>query len=360
MLIINYRIAGVNMNDRVEGYGMKKSQALLKMYKTLISGGTIDKNKFAKEIKVSTKTIERYVEDINLSFYEDNEANFNDVRVEYDKQLKKYILKSGENLFLTKEEILTLSKICLESRGLSKNQMDILLNKLVSNCCYSDRAYISEIIFSERSIYKEPRHKDNNLINKIWDLTKAIRENRKILINYTRLGGNGEVLEKTVCRKIRPYGLLFSEYYFYLIATIEWETGKTSTKYIPYRLDRIKSYQLLDELYKMDLTNKVEEGEIRKITHFMYMGDLEHIEFIFTGKSIEAVEDKLPDAEINQIATGEYLVRVKGYAHGLKMWLLSQGAAVKVLKPERFRDEMRDEVEKMWRGYSGSVLGKDT
>ena len=39
------------------------------------------------------------------------------------------------------------------------------------------------------------------------------------------------------------------------------------------------------------------------------------------------------------------------YGTGIKMTLLSQGSWVKVLSPQSFVDEMKEEVEKMMEGY---------
>ncbi|GAA0182089.1 WYL domain-containing protein [Clostridium sediminicola] len=341
------------MKDYVKGYRIKKPQALLIMYRTLISGGRIKKKKFVEDFNVNEKTIERYIKDINRSFEDEGKSDFFDMKIEYDKKEKIYELKSKDSPFFTKEEILSISKICLESRGLSKNQMEKILKKLIKNHCYSDWEDINKIIFREKNTYHEPKHKDENLINKIWDLTKAIRENRKMTINYRKVGKNGKLSEKITKRKLIPSALLFSEFYFYLIAFIEWDDGNKSSKVIPYRVDRILSYELLDEGYRLDSNSKVDDGELREDAHYMQFGELERVEFRFSGKSIEAVEDKLPNAEIKDIGNGEYIVRVKGYVKGLKMWLLSQGAAVEVLKPDGFRKEMAEEVEKMVLGYRG-------
>ena len=44
---------------------------------------------------------------------------------------------------------------------------------------------------------------------------------------------------------------------------------------------------------------------------------------------------------------GNNLLEAEVYGDGIKMWLLSQGAWVKVVGPEEFVGEMREEIEKI-------------
>ena len=44
---------------------------------------------------------------------------------------------------------------------------------------------------------------------------------------------------------------------------------------------------------------------------------------------------------------GSNLLEAEVYGDGIKMWLLSQGAWVKVVRPEEFVGEMREEIEKI-------------
>jgi hypothetical protein len=48
--------------------------------------------------------------------------------------------------------------------------------------------------------------------------------------------------------------------------------------------------------------------------------------FIYSGPSIEAVQDKLPTAKVTQNENGSYTVRAETSGKGIRMWLLSQGS----------------------------------
>ena len=44
---------------------------------------------------------------------------------------------------------------------------------------------------------------------------------------------------------------------------------------------------------------------------------------------------------------GSNLLEAEVYGDGIKMWLLSQGAWVKVVGPEEFVGEMKEEIQKL-------------
>jgi len=79
----------------------------------------------------------------------------------------------------------------------------------------------------------------------------------------------------------------------------------------------------------------------------MQTGELERVKFRFTGRSIEAVLDRLPNAKVIKEKQGEYIVEAKLFGKGIKMWLLSQGDSVEVIGSDKFREEMMETIEKM-------------
>lgn len=83
----------------------------------------------------------------------------------------------------------------------------------------------------------------------------------------------------------------------------------------------------------------------------MFPGKLQTIRFEFTGPSVQAVLDKLPTAKIIERDGKKYLIEAEVYGNGIKMWLLSQGAWVKVVAPQEFVEEMRSEIRRMMHRY---------
>ena len=102
-------------------------------------------------------------------------------------------------------------------------------------------------------------------------------------ITYEKLKG-GEAVQ----RVIEPVGMMFSEYYFYLVAFIrnidrkaEFENPDDLFPTI-YRVDRIRSFRVTDEHFQVPYLERFQEGEFRKRVQFMYGGKLQKIRFQYS------------------------------------------------------------------------------
>lgn len=179
-------------------------------------------------------------------------------------------------------------------------------------------------------LYIEPHH-GKHLLNGLWELGDAIQRHLVTEITYEKLKG-GEAVQ----RVIEPVGLMFSEYYFYLVAFIrnidrkaEFENPDDLFPTI-YRVDRIRSFRVTDEHFQVPYLERFQEGEFRKRVQFMYGGRLQKIRFQYTGPSIEAVLDRLPTAEVEQETADGWIVKAEAFGKGIDMWLRSQGEYVQV------------------------------
>lgn len=80
----------------------------------------------------------------------------------------------------------------------------------------------------------------------------------------------------------------------------------------------------------------------------MFPGNTIKIRFEFSGLSLQAILDRLPTAKVieknGNISTIEAVVN---NGRGIIMYLLSQGAWVKVLSPESLVNDIKKELEKM-------------
>ena len=94
---------------------------------------------------------------------------------------------------------------------------------------------------------------------------------------------------------------MFSEFYFYLTAFLEDKTDFDNPDDIfptIYRIDRIRSFTVLDERFRVPYSTRFQEGEFRKRVQFMFGGKLQTVRFTYSGPSVEAVLDRVPTAEI--------------------------------------------------------------
>jgi predicted DNA-binding transcriptional regulator YafY len=318
-----------------------KTYRILKLFEYFNAGAKIKKKNIANNFNVSNKTVQRDIKEIN-NYFQEIDKDFIDY-IEYDYSDKVYFLKEDYSLSLTKKEVMAIIKILLESRSLSEDEIKPIIDKLLKQLPYNIKTHVNEIMSNELFHYKPVSH-EKPLLDIIWKLSHAIRKNKVVKINYCSLNK-----EKAFDREIEPLGLMFSEYYFYLIAH---HYGQEDDFKIVYRLDRINDLDVTKEHFKMLYKNRFQEGEFRKRIQFMYPGKLMKIRFKFWGASIEAVLDKLPTAKVIERDDEKYTIEAEVYGKGIKMWLLSQGEKLEVLRPESFRKEIKDSISKMENIYN--------
>ncbi len=310
------------------------------MYDRLQQGEVLNKKKLAQEHGVNEKTIQRDLEDMRL--YLEETYRLVDVTIVFDRQKGGYVLTRPSQVWLTNEEVLWLARILLESRSLPKKDLESFLDKLTMQCAPTDRKKISDLVRNEASHYIPLRH-GRSLMKVVWALSQASRDQFVVEIEYQR-----EESEPSKKRRIFPQGVLFSEYYFYLLAQIE---GKPYDFPTIYRMDRIKAYTIMAEHFSVHYASRFEEGEFRKKIQFMQAGKLMKVKFRFWGESLEAILDRLPTAKILEQDGKVTVLQAETFGRGIKMWFLSQAQYLEVLEPQEFREEMRETIRNMYENY---------
>lgn len=314
-----------------------KNYRILKMYDIFNSGGTVNKKNISYEFGVNERTVQRDLDDIRVYISENNPGN----EIRYSSYKKGYYMHGVTDKSMTGIDLLSIIKIILESRAFSDKEMKGLINCLINQSKDEDRKFLKSIIGNEL-LHFHPLEHNKPLLQLIWDIGHSIHKKYSVRLNYTRMDGIDTV------RVVHPISIIFSEYYFYLIAYIQDSEHHTPSF---FRIDRIKECKQLNERFKISEKNRLEEGELRKRIHFMYAGDLHRIIFKFFGPSINAVLDKFPNAKIIEEDEIEWLVEVEVYGKGCIMWLLSQGENIEVISPKIIRDEMKEIVIKMQGRY---------
>ena len=303
-----------------------KSARLLEIYSRLVNGEFLGKAALAEQYHVSDRSIQRDME--SLRCFITNQSLAQDIVFDY--RARGYRLVNQIPKGLTNSEILAVCKILLESRSMRKDEMLPILDKLIECCVPAEnRTVVKELVANEKFHYIEPHHQ-KHLLPGLWEIGLAIQHQNVMEIEYEKLGRGG-----TVHRVLEPVGLLFSEYYFYLAAFIRnidrENVFENPDDLFPtiYRLDRIQSFHVLEEHFRVPYKDRFEEGEFRKRVQFMYGGKLQQIKFRYTGPSIEAVLDRLPTAQIVQQDETGWTVTAEVFGKGIDMWLRSQGDSIR-------------------------------
>lgn len=361
-----------------------KAERILSLYTRLQAGETIDKQKESDGFQVSTRTIQRDLNDIQC-FLENQQTYGAAVRqVIYDRASGGYRMIAGEQDCLEAKEILAICKVLLESRCLMHEELFPMLGKLI-RCGNPDaQRQLHNFIENERYHYTDLHH-GKRLLDTLWKLEQAVWNQNYLEIRYHKAS-----CQELVERKVRPVGILFSEFYFYLLAYIEPEkkegnregaekerahsaeaNGSVQTmenvgheKKQPsckescgaaqpdeenshepyqvvygspreqsptiYRVDRLERLKVLDDHFPVEYASRFEEGELRKRIQFMYGGKLKKVRFRYHGTCPDYILDRLPTAKVIRRDEDGMLIEAEVFGDGIHFWMKGQGEVEEV------------------------------
>lgn len=315
----------------------EKNIRLIEIFFRALHGESISVKKIAEEYGVSTKSISRNINDLQ-NFLSEHRELMQNATLEYSYKEKSYILHNDE--FLKNSELFAMVKILIGSRALSKDELLTLIAKLKKFTTIIDREKLENLIRKELYHYHEVKSDCQSVIDNLWKIVSAIENKKVITITYYKMNRH------EVKRKIKPVAVMFSEYYFYLIAYRNDESGY---KPVYYRIDRITSITENREKFIIDREHDFNEGDLREKNQFMFPGENIRICFEFSGLSLQAILDRLPTAKVvEKKDNGVSVIEAEvNNGRGILMYLLSQRAWVKVISPPSLIDDMKLELAKM-------------
>ena len=296
-----------------------KASRVLQIFARLVSGQVLKRKDLAEEFGVTERSIQRDIDTLR-EYLDKNDV---DQEIVYNHRLVGYQLLNKKQQGLSNDEALAVCKILLESRSMTEAEMFPIIDKIIECAVPAiSKVDIKSLVANEKYHYIEPHHK-RHVLKCMWEIGQAVEHHNEIIIEYERLKDH-----EVVKRQVQPVGIMFSEYYFYLTAFLEnRETFENPDDLFPtiYRIDRIKSVEVLDQHFYVPYKDRFEEGEFRKRVQFMYGGHLQLIKFKYTGPSVEAVLDRLPTARIKSQDKGSYEIEAEVFGKGYEMWIRSQG-----------------------------------
>ncbi|SEM01994.1 WYL domain-containing protein [Butyrivibrio sp. ob235] len=308
-----------------------KERRVLDIYTELMNGKVISKAEMADKYGVDIRSIQRDLADIRSFIQESTIETGVENDLVYDAKAKGFRLEQTNHMKFTNDEVLAICKILLDSRAFRKDDMMLILDKLL-DCCVpkKNQKMVNDLISNEKFHYIPPQH-NKHFLGNMWNLGQAINES--FLVEYDYMGFEGHS-EKH--RTLEPLAIMFSDYYFYLVGNLhnfDKKSFKNPDDMNPtiYRIDKIKNLKITDEHFKLPYSTRFEAGEFRKRIQFMFGGKLRRIKFEYSGKSVEAVLDRLPTAKIIEEKDGVYTIQAEVFGDGIDMWLRSQGKYVSLL-----------------------------
>lgn len=313
-----------------------KAERVIELFFRAIKGESLSAQKLANEYNVSTRSITRDINNLK-NFLAEHQDILGYVSLDYSSSDHCYTLKMDS--FLSNKELLAITKVLIGSRAFNNADLLEIIKKLKKNTTYNDRQKLDNLIKKEIYHYSPVGSDCPSIIDNIWKLTECIENKNYISINYYKMNRDN------VKHKLIPASIMFSEYYFYLIAYKVDENDSTTPIY--FRIDRITDITVHREKFTLNSKQNIDEGELRKKSQFMWPGPSRRIRFEFTGPSTQAILDRIPTAKVIERIDNKSIIEAEVFGNGIKMFLLSQGAWVKVLAPDDFVSEIKDEIQKM-------------
>lgn len=302
-----------------------KAERILSIYSRLKQGKFVYKAEESMKYDVAQRTIQRDLSDIQCFLNNQNNEAGEIQEIVFDRKAGGYRLETKRQNHLNEKELLAICKVLLDSRSLVKEEMFPIINKLISlGGEESTQRLLKDYVRNEMHHYVELQHHEK-LLEKIWTLEDAVKTQKYICIRYKRLKN-----QECVVRKVKPVGIMFSEFYFYLTAYIEDIDKKThfqnpDDEYPTiYRIDRLQSIEVLEDHFSVPYAERFEEGEFRKRVQFMYGGRLQKLKLKCKEQGLEALMDRIPTAKIISKEKENYIISVEVFGEGIDMWLKSQ------------------------------------
>lgn len=314
--------------------GTKKNR-MLEIFFRAMKGETISIKNLAQEYGVSGKSISRDLGEIK-NFLSENRELVGNAELNYAANSKSYYLEFDH--FLLSKELIAITKMMIGCRAFHKMEVLDIISKLKRFTSFHDRIILEKIVMKEMYHYNEVNHDCRSVIDNLWQLTRCIDSKIEITVSYYKMS------RERVERRLMPVAITFSDFYFYLIA---YRCDEDDWKPLYYRVDRIVHIVEHRKHFSIDREHDFDEGEMRSKIQFMFPGEYRKIRFAYTGKSVQAILDKIPTAKIIDKSEGAAIIEAETFGPGINMFLLSQGSTVKALYPPVFVEEMKKEIETM-------------
>ncbi len=308
------------MENEKTGAGTEKNfklkySRILRLYTRLMNGEVVSKAEEAEKYGVADRSVQRDIENLRGFLAESGKE------IVYDHRLNGYYLKPENGGFLSGGEFFAVVNILIGSRAFHKSNLADITEKLAGLLPAGERVEALERFNIALRGYTETRCK-KNFIEMLPQMEKAARDRRAANITYE---SGGELTE----RRVRPAGVFFSEYYFYLAVFADGNEGGEPFPEL-FRADRIRSFDAVGETFEEPFADSTGETMFRKRMQYVSEGRSRKIKFWYSGADVENVLDKLPLSRVLGHCERGYLISAEVYGGAAEEWLKSRGALLEV------------------------------
>lgn len=317
---------------------MSKISHLLEMIITLQYKGLTTASDLAETLEVDKKTIYRYINSLNkanIPVYT-KKGRYGGFYIDEEFYMKPSRLTEDEL-----QALLMATQILTEENGFaSEKSLQTAVSKIKSICvndseelkCLNDTGFFK---INEAGNLQD-------LEDKVSKINYAMNRGRTVSINYFSPNKNSLTI-----RKVDVYNLLFREGAWYIIGYCHMnDTLET------FKLSRIKTLKVTSEIYMIPHTFSLKE--YLNNNWGLFKGDKIKVsikcnkdisDFIKDGKW--HINQQIEEQENGTILLSVYL----DDTNEIKSWVMSLGKNVEVIEPQKLREEIRTEIEEIYKKY---------
>lgn len=323
------------------GNKINSPSVLAKLYKLylLIENGSYPSISYLqKRLELSEKTIDRYI-----SFLRD----FFNIPIEYDRVKKGYYLAEKVSFpipKLSEGELLSLlisAKLVEEFRN---TPLEDSLEKLAKKL---EALFPEEVTIGGKelemmlSVSLSPIKMRVNIKDTFEKIFSAIRNRKRVIIKYYSIERD-ELTE----RKVDPYHIYNYEGVWYFCGFCHLRKELRD-----FALDRIQSIDITSEKFKFPKDFNPKEYLSKPFR--IYKGSFIKVKVLFDSYQARWIKERIwhPNQKVEELETGEVILEIEGNSKELKRWILSYGKHAKVLEPEEFREELKNELKEVLKNY---------
>ena len=314
-----------------------KNTRVLSLYHQLLTGIKVRKQTFCLENEINERSFDRDIEDVRIFLSEMQPY----CELIYDRIDKIYYLSHTVGCTLSGEESLFLSNVLLTQKNVRSDELIGMLGNLINNTDSSRRNEICKYLEMK---LKYNRKVTNNAILKMhWDMERAIYNCCMIELEYKLED------QKYVMRKVSPVELHFEGGHIYLIAYI---VEKTYNSPAFYRLDRIRSFKIINIKYSENMKEEYLNKNIHSNRYSMLAGEEITVTVKVECIMKKVIDDLFPEHRVVDSNKDSAVFEIRTYKQGFISWLLGQELKVKVLGPEDLKKEIMMKIKMMYDLYN--------
>ena len=223
-----------------DNYKTDKATRILMLYHQLLNGQSVDKVTYSLEHGVNERTFDRDIEEIRLFL---NDIYSGD-QLLFDRESNTYFLSGRRPKYIDRMDATVISKILLESKVLRKDEMNGLIDTMLSAVTPYDAKVIAEYLSMD---IREYLSKTQNAVLKfVGDLYAILKSGYDIAVTVDCGDGQADVWN------VSPLEIACEDNTFYLVASQNYNLKNI----IKISTDEIVSFKSLQTTFALALKEK--------------------------------------------------------------------------------------------------------